>query len=341
MNRDVFFLGAGFSKAILSDYPTLIDLSKYIKDSFEFEKESVNKHYRDEVPHTYKNNIETLLTYLSSSLPFKTDVQLSADEALYKDITGKLASYFISKMDVDREKLETMMQKLFPLLNFIVQNNCTCITLNYDLLLENLIAKGSPGILEHYEKFYKMPINPIRLRYAFSDCIYATDDYSSRQLPEIIKLHGSINWLYSGITPTDPIFCKSFGRHQAESYLDSDLKTFIVPPVLDKNSQYFNTVLKALWKNAYDKLCYAENIFIYGFSFPATDLSIRFLFQNAIENNPYANIYVINTKSASEENHKDYIIKRYNDIFGDGKCNFDYCCDDSLSKFITEVISKD
>lgn len=340
MNRDVFFLGAGFSRAIIPEYPTLNELSKYIENKFHFEKRSVEQHFMREVPKDYHTNVETLLTYLSSDLPFKTDVQISADQALYKDITGNLANYFIEQMESDKVKLKDVLNKVFPLLDFILKNKCTCITLNYDLLLENLFSEGFEGMLQQFEKFYKMPVNPLHYRYAYSDCLNVSESYSSHQLPQIIKLHGSINWLYSGITPTDPIYCKSFGRHQAEDYLSSDLKTFIVPPVLDKNSQYFNTVLKALWRNAYDKLCEAENIYIYGFSFPPTDLSIRFLFQNAIENNPYANIYVINTKSALDEKNDDFIVKRYSDIFGSEKCNFEYCCDDSLEVFISKIISQ-
>jgi len=341
MSKDVFFLGAGFSKAIIPEYPTLYELSKYIEDKFQFEKKSVDKHYRDEVPHAYKNNIETLLTYLSSSLPFKTDVQIYTDQALYKNITEKLADYFIEQIISNSKKLEAVTQSISPLLNFIRQNNCTCITLNYDLLLENLISqhclKSDSRIILNYEKFYKMPITPLRDRHSYSRCYNSGDDFLIEELPNIIKLHGSINWLYSGMTPIDPIYCKNFDRNQEEDCLSSDLKTFIVPPVLDKNSQYFNIVLKALWRNAYDKLCNAENIYIYGFSFPTTDLSIKFLFQNAIENNPYVKIYVINTKASSEKNNKDYIIERYENIFGKNKCNFDYCCENSLNKFINKI----
>lgn len=187
-----------------------------------------------------------------------------------------------------------------------------------------------------------MPITPLRDRHAYSRCYNVQDDFLIEKLPEIIKLHGSINWLYSGMTPIDPIYCKNFDRNQEEDCLSSDLKTFIVPPVLDKNSQYFNTVLKALWRNAYDKLCNAENIYIYGFSFSPTDLSIRFLFQNAIENNPSANIYVINTQSATQKDNANYLVNRYESVFGKGKCNFDYCCENSLNRFmnaITSVIS--
>lgn len=65
-----------------------------------------------------------------------------------------------------------------------------------------------------------------------------------------------------------------------------------------------------------------------GFSFPMTDLSIVYLFQNALYSNKNDyKIYVINTKSDIENK-----IKRYNEIFGEGKCDFSFCCSDNLEK---------
>ena len=84
MSNDVFFLGSGFSKAIDNNYPILSELSKEIQNNLSTEKKSVGIHYREEIPTQYKSNIETLLTFLSSKLPYKTAVQNLADETLYK-----------------------------------------------------------------------------------------------------------------------------------------------------------------------------------------------------------------------------------------------------------------
>ena len=90
MNKDIFFFGSGFLESLINSYPTLSDLSKYIIEKISYEKESIKKHFKDEVPYKFQDNVEDLLTYLSSNLPYKTNVQISADEALYKDITSKL-----------------------------------------------------------------------------------------------------------------------------------------------------------------------------------------------------------------------------------------------------------
>ena len=63
MTKRVFFLGAGFSKAIDEDYPLMEGLTQNI--GIMLEKESVAKHYEEIAPLT-KGNVESLLTYLST-----------------------------------------------------------------------------------------------------------------------------------------------------------------------------------------------------------------------------------------------------------------------------------
>lgn len=333
MNNDVFFLGAGFSKAIDNSFPTLQELTNEIKTNFQCEKGSVAQHLHNEIPEQYKNNVELLLTFLSSNLPYKTDVQISTDEALYKDITSKLAKYFENK-----EINPNNFDEVKILCKYIYTKKIPCITLNYDLLLENLISKSNNVNLTQYQNFYNIPITPLRNR-TFSS-LYICDACEPEDLPPVLKLHGSINWLYSGITATDPIYCKDFTFDDEHSFLAKDLKTMIVPPVLDKSSQYFNTILKSLWRQAFEKLKKAQNIYIYGFSFPPTDLSIKFLFQSALSNNHNnPKIYVINTKDAISPQNKNYIKDRFEDIFKGYNLNFDYCCDNSLIKFQDEILS--
>ncbi|HDZ5157561.1 TPA: hypothetical protein RTH57_001715, partial [Campylobacter jejuni] len=80
----------------------------------------------------------------------------------------------------------------------------------------------------------------------------------------------------------------------------------------------------------------AKNIYIYGFSFPLTDLSVVYLFKSALHlNKQDYKIYVINTESNIEDKKK-----RYNEIFGEGKCNFSFCCSDNLEKLAEHLNKK-
>jgi len=336
MSKDVFFFGSGFSKSLINAYPTLNDLSKYIKEKLSYEKGSVKLHFENEVPNSFHDNVEDLLTYLSSRLPYKTDVQILADETLYKDITSKLAKYFYYL----REQYSTYYtaendNKIFA--KYILENKCTCITLNYDLVLEDLLYKNTSKEYQransNYSVFYKIPIVALNNRVPTGyGCLaeYETD-FHRTEMPEIIKLHGSINWLSVGQSNTDTIY-SAIGNEK--EYLKTDLNTFIVPPVLDKQSQYNNIILRALWKRAFNAIENAENIYIYGFSFPSTDYSIKFLFQSALRNNPNCKIYVINTKESFDE-----LKKRYDDVFGNNKCDFDCCVENNQLNSLLEIIN--
>ena len=63
------------------------------------------------------------------------------------------------------------------------------------------------------------------------------------------------------------------------------------------------------------------------------------MFQSALSNNNNPNIYVINTKDAIDENSVSYLKPRYDEIFNNCKLYYDYCCDNSLDKFIQAKIT--
>ena len=68
----------------------------------------------------------------------------------------------------------------------------------------------------------------------------------------------------------------------------------------------------------------AKEIYIVGFSFPPTDVSVRFLFQSALRQSR-AKIYVINAETEKQ------MRKRYEPVFGkndadrDYTLNYEYC----------------
>lgn len=343
MSNDIFFLGAGFSKAIDNTFPTLSELSQVIKENLNTEKESVGVHYRDEIPYQYKDNIETLLTFLSSKLPYKTDVQVLADEALYKDIARQITTYFENK------KIDRHNDLIYSLGEFIVKEKITSISLNYDILLEEIIlnylnkkSTDTGQIAKRswfYDRFYNIPITNLRNRVSGNH--YRADMSGDPPIfPKILKLHGSINWLYTGNGYNEPVYCKDFTYNESKlDYLKEGLSPMIIPPVLDKSKVYNHIILESLWKQAFEKIKNAKNIYVYGFSFPPTDLSIRFLFQSALSNNcNVPNIYIINTADARNPKSPYYLEDRFKEIFKGYNINFDFCCENSLEKFVNTVI---
>lgn len=86
---DIFFFGAGFSKSLNNSYPTLAELSNYFLDNgFIYENEKI-----------YKDNLEQLLTYLITPLPFKTKEDILRDEASYLEKINKISKFFIELLE--------------------------------------------------------------------------------------------------------------------------------------------------------------------------------------------------------------------------------------------------
>ena len=150
-------------------------------------------------------------------------------------------------------------------------------------------------------------------------------------VPSIIKLHGSINWLYSEYV-NNQIYFNDWTRSDFKSV---DLEPFIIPPVLDKSSLYNNTILIALWHHAFEVIQNAKKIYIYGFSFPETDYSIKFLFQSALKDRDDYQIYVINTNT-----NLDYLKTKYNIIFDERFCNYECCVENNHIAKLMDIINE-
>ncbi|EAL8252295.1 TPA: SIR2 family protein [Campylobacter coli] len=325
---DIFFFGAGFSKSLNNSYPTLTELSNYFLDNgFIYENEKI-----------YKDNLEQLLTYLITPLPFKTKEDILRDEASYLEKINKISKFFIELLET--KEIDKNNKYILNLSQYINDNKCTCITLNYDLLLEEMLFLSLDEEVSRdnvYNIFYKMPIKEINERKeteqnTFSNFFQSNLDNGRKNSTEIIKLHGSINWYCDQIYKNSQIY---FSEYENNTYLKEDLRALIIPPILDKTNNYNHIVMQSLWKRAYEAIKNAKNIYIYGFSFPITDLSVVYLFKSALQNKQDYKIYVINTKS-----HIDDKKKRYKEIFGEGKCDFSFCCDNNLEKLAKHLNKK-
>ncbi|EBD1720927.1 hypothetical protein FHQ57_07585, partial [Campylobacter coli] len=320
--------GAGFSKSLNNSYPTLAELSEYfLENGFIYENEKI-----------YKDNLEQLLTYLITPLPFKTKEDILRDEASYLEKINKISKFFIELLET--KEIDKNNKYILNLSQYINDNKCTCITLNYDLLLEEMLFLSLDEEVSRdnvYNIFYKMPIKEINERKeteqnTFSNFFQSNLDNGRKNSTEIIKLHGSINWYCDQIYKNSQIY---FSEYENNTYLKEDLRALIIPPILDKTNNYNHIVMQSLWKRAYEAIKNAKNIYIYGFSFPITDLSVVYLFKSALQNKQDYKIYVINTKSNIDDKKK-----RYNEIFGEGKCDFSFCCDDNLEKLAKHLNKK-
>ncbi len=359
MTNKVFFTGAGFSKSINSTYPLLYDLTQ--KVTREFEKDILGEYYKSNIAKKMQDNLEYLLTYLSTDLPWKDEKTKAMNKALYLEITENIQEVF-RELEINIST-KTNFLEYNSLAKYIIDNNVQTITLNYDLMFEKIVQTLIPGY-NNIRYFYNKIILNLEERYTpgrESTTVYSPigykiidwteigrdtstakqeeKEYKSEDYPKILKLHGSINWLYDPISPSNPIYCLDNIEEVPNN--NYGLTPYIIPPVLDKNGFYNNNILKGIWQQAHEFIKNADEIYIIGFSFPPTDLSLKYLFQSALREKNDIKIYVINYDSKNDTR------KTYESIFELSQlaCNVDgnswkYLGVDGFQKFIKDIINK-
>ena len=136
MTRRVFFVGAGFSKALNSNYPTLFELSATVVTTFKkrYRRGAIREHF-DQLPLSLGPNAEHLLSYLISDWPWKSSVERDLDRALYKAFVYEISKALSS---IDDQPIPLHFRELIQFL-FDDENNHV-VSLNYDCLPQKLNA---------------------------------------------------------------------------------------------------------------------------------------------------------------------------------------------------------
>ena len=192
------------------------------------------------------------------------------------------------------------------------------ITFNWDLLVDNLLS--SPGSLM---PDYTHPF----ARYFFDN--YWHDDVACNQGPQLLKLHGSLNWMHCEHCKLNYSYIRS-GKVGATQILDPQnkwlqcpdcndfvLKPIIIPPTLKKLYKKWK-VINAVWKKAGRALEEAEEITIVGYSLPVTDYQAKWLFLESIakRKEPLRKLTVV-------DKYPNGLFDKYKEIFRVSDDNFE------------------
>ena len=330
MSKKVFFLGAGFSKAINDSYPLMKDLTKSIQQ--ELEKGSLVEHYHEISP-LIKKDVESLLTYLSVDLPWKNDVTKHANLALYTKIVD-IISKRLEKLAKSSNGYSDVWLSFARYIEKHVKE-CSFITLNYDVLLEHLLLKvfqkQDNDKYAIFTGYYNYPMAYVCER---DGSVVAGSIYEGN-LPPILKLHGSANWFWSGITPSETLYYRMWDEYETKRVLQG-LKPYIIPPVMDKNAFYNHIAIRSLWQQAEKLLQETDEIYIIGFSFPETDFSVKYLFQSALRNST-AKVYVINVA-----NYETELKNNYENVFIDIPISHEYTGNPKVTeRFLKNLLKND
>ncbi|MBO8137776.1 MAG: hypothetical protein H0Z40_06535 [Desulfotomaculum sp.] len=157
------------------------------------------------------------------------------------------------------------------------------ISFNYELLMDNaLMISGKWGPEDGYG---------VKCSLLYSNNIQSAKFNPS--LVKLLKLHGSLNWLYC--TECDQLFTSIEHAGQSPRFIcnHSDkvlcahkgcrhtLLPIIIPPTMMKNYDSMPFTQK-LWRSARSALAGAEHIIVIGYSFPPTDFRTKWLFRKAM-----------------------------------------------------------
>ena len=135
--KDVFLLGAGFSRAVSPKMPLLADLPDELRSRM-----------RELLPTWLKRlskveNVEFWLTYLSQPQPWLSEADILRNRALFLDLTKRLADL------VDEHTLKVVGSScpdwLRKLVDYWHREHSAVITLNYDTLIERAASRVSLG----------------------------------------------------------------------------------------------------------------------------------------------------------------------------------------------------
>jgi NAD-dependent SIR2 family protein deacetylase len=196
------------------------------------------------------------------------------------------------------------------------------ISLNYDILIDNALVDIYRRNRDLYLD-YGIPF--INYELPKKDKYYWEKPKEGKSIL-LLKLHGSLNWLYCPtcnsmkLTPKEKGGIKAFETEECEK-CGTKMEPVIIPPTFYKDMS--NPFIQQIYLKADEVLRNAEKIFICGYSFPDADMHIKYLLKRAEMfkgNTP--KIFVIN-KKPKKDNEMDDKMKRIMRFFKN-KNNIEY-----------------
>ena len=280
---DVFILGSGFSRALSRVMPTTRGLA-----------DKLERHLRlvegDRVPlvsllGANGDDVEALLGYLAEDQPWQNDAVNLRNRGALADVLLFLANTLWSAQQMALD--EPMPEVLQSLIRRWHADRTKVITFNYDTLVEAALNDLATelGLPRNYAhpglSTLDLPeLSERHAKHGFSFGRPMGDTFA------LLKLHGSLNWLYSGEHGGYGDVMYESGQvgswHSRNStslqgILDAapGLEVALLPPTPTKFGMMANGMLRALWQRAANAIITAERIIVIGYSVPQSDRVVR------------------------------------------------------------------
>jgi hypothetical protein len=184
----------------------------------------------------------------------------------------------------------------------------TVVTFNHDLLLESVAAKmprtsGRWCLRSLYGNISLQGLNWSKVR------AYPNHKTGCPDEPpfEVLKLHGSMNWLmqsptltpaYGTLFPPQRTNRKIWVANRRDIVIDPrrsatakpggrswNLWPLVVPPIYDKQRVTGMRLLQQVWDLARDRIRHADRLVLFGYSLPDADVLARQMLRTAVREN--------------------------------------------------------
>ena len=317
---DVFILGAGFSKAIHPEMFLTKELTEKLLSTLDGKVRSEIEEYFSFLP---RSDFESWLTYLSQPQPWLSESQNSRNHALFLDISGKIGEVlrepllsFEAKWSSDSSgSFAQELSYLKALVTKWESNKEHIITLNYDTFVE----KASVEIFDNACRngfLYPAMLMPAYYRIPgyIGRSVTVSSDVQHALVFPLYKLHGSVNWFYSGSSSFEgeTLYCSYVRREQPEqeNKLLQDKVPLLIPPITEKIPHFQHETIRSLWFQAGQSLQKSSRVFCLGYSLPETDLTVRY-FLSANAPRSKVELYVVNRNTGGQA------VQRYRRLLGE------------------------
>ena len=293
--NDAFILGAGFSKAIHAEMPTLTDLTDEVTKRLRRSEHSLPQPLME-----LDNNIELWITYLSQRQPWLTEYENDSNKSL-----AGLIRHHIGEVIQERTARASQTEAprwLNRLIEMWHREQATVITLNYDTLVER--ASKQVQATEKVNQILSAQIYPPYFSDVQARSGAGVWGEGSLKTFSFLKLHGSINWYYSGrdnffgetilFSEDLPFGHETWNDVHSRRPQSRDKEPLIIPPATEKNAYFNNETVRRLWREAGRALQEAKRVFIIGYSLPLSDLGMKF-FLTKHRPNQSTPIFLVNT----------------------------------------------
>lgn len=239
-----------------------------------------------------EEDFEKALAFLAQHKPGLPELENLQHKALFLDLTRLVPAVFWDKrMDPQVWRMNKPQVWLEELLAYWHKNRTAVITLNYDTLVERVASAvyGANRPKIPTGQLYPLPLTPTLLQGDSIEIDHGKVEHQTSTF-KLLKLHGSINWLYSGRPDfsgeelfyipcrrgLDGVFDNAGGKNPDNVDWRRLAGKFplIVPPVLDKSGLFNHEALRSMWFQAGEALKRATRVVCLGYSLPDSDLAI-------------------------------------------------------------------